>query len=205
MDAEFASDFSPIADHLKRWETGDNEARDELFQHVCGRFQRLVHKMLQSFPAVRRWEETGDVAQNALIRLYKSLDQIETKSVEHFFALSTVMIRRELIDLARRYQGPQGLGANHATWQKDDESKVGQGPDAPDQTHAPNRLAQWCELHEQIAALPKEEQQVCDLLWYQGIPQGQAAEILEISERTLKRRWQAVRLKLHRLLGGGWT
>ena len=35
-------------------------------------------------------------------------------SVRDFFRLAAALIRRELIDLARRYSGPMGLGANTA-------------------------------------------------------------------------------------------
>ena len=41
-----------------------------------------------------------------------------------------------------------------------------------------------------------------DLLYYQGLTQAEAAEVLGVSERTVKRRWQAARLALHDALGG---
>jgi RNA polymerase sigma-70 factor (ECF subfamily) len=73
-----------------------------------------------------------------------------------------------------------------------------------DVTYEPGRLAQWCELHEQIAALPEEEREVCELLWYQGLTQSEAAGVLAVSERTVKRRWQTVRLKLHEMFQGNF-
>jgi DNA-directed RNA polymerase specialized sigma24 family protein len=39
-------------------------------------------------------------------------------------------------------------------------------------------------------------------LWYQGLSQGEAAALLEVDVRTVKRRWQAARLKLGRVLPG---
>ena len=47
-----------------------------------------------------------------------------------------------------------------------------------------------------------EERELCDLLWYQGLTQPEAAALLDVPERTLKRRWQTVRLKLIDLLEG---
>ena len=41
-----------------------------------------------------------------------------------------------------------------------------------------------------------------DLLWYQGLTQAEAAQALGVPERTLRRRWQAIRLRLHHLLHG---
>jgi hypothetical protein len=43
---------------------------------------------------------------------------------------------------------------------------------------------------------------VCDLNWYQGLKQNEAAAVLNVSSRTVTRRWQAACLKLHRALQG---
>ncbi len=66
----------------------------------------------------------------------------------------------------------------------------------------PGRLAEWTGFHAQVEALPEEEREVFDLLFYQGLPQAEAAAVLGVSERTIKRRWQAARLALHEALGG---
>jgi RNA polymerase sigma-70 factor (ECF subfamily) len=69
-------------------------------------------------------------------------------------------------------------------------------------THEPQRLAAWSTFHEQIDALPTEEREVVDLLWYQGLSQAEAAEVLQVSERTIKRRWMSARLQLQDALHG---
>ena len=56
---------------------------------------------------------------------------------------------------------------------------------------APLRLAAWTELHEQVEALPPEEREAFDLLYYQDLPQAEAAQVLGVSLATLKRRWLA--------------
>jgi RNA polymerase sigma-70 factor (ECF subfamily) len=54
----------------------------------------------------------------------------------------------------------------------------------------------WSEFHAQVDGLPREERDVFDLLWYQGLTQAEAAAVLEISLRTVKRRWLAARVGL---------
>ena len=110
----------------------------------------------------------------------------------------------ELLDLARHYNGPQGQGAHHATWGPGDSSATGSdsGPAPHDPSDDPARLAAWGEFHERIGSLPDEERAVFDLIWYQGLSQAEAATLLNVSERTVKRRWQAARLKLHEALAG---
>ena len=203
------ADAPPLTLHvqtcLDRLRGGDQAARAELLGCACGRLRGLARKMLKGYPNVRRWEQTDDVLQNAAVRLYRALGQVKPASAADFFRLAALNIRRELLDLAKHYYGPRGQGAHHATWDSGDSSttRSDSGPAAPhDPSDDPARLAAWGEFHEQIGALPDEEREVFDLIWYQGLSQAEAAEVLGVSERTVKRRWQAARLKLHEALGG---
>src|SRR5207302_1154946 len=160
---------------------------------------RLTRKMLKGYPRVKRWEETDDVMQNATMRLYRSLLDVKPASAADFFRLAALNIRRELLDLAKHYYGPQGQGAKHATVGGGHDSENAPPPafDRPDSADEPARLAAWTEFHSQIERLPEEEREVFDLVWYQELSQAEAAELLKVSERTIKRRWQSARLKLH--------
>ena len=177
---------------LDRLRGGDEAASGELLSRACGRLRALARKMLKGFPKVRRWEESDDVLQNALVRLYRALKDVPPQGVPDFLRLAALNIRRELLDLARHYYGPHGRGARHATW----------GPAPADLAPEPSRLAAWSEFHERIGALPGEEREVFDLLWYQGLSQAEAAGLLNTSERTVKRRWQSARLRLHEAMRG---
>jgi len=189
---------------LDRIRGGDEAARGELLNCACERLRNLARKMLKGYPNVRRWEQTDDVLQNAAIRLHRTLQQLPVQTSLDFFRLAALHVRRELLDLARRYYGPQGQGAHHATWGPDDSSTTqsDSGLAPPDPSGEPARLAAWGEFHRQIGALPDEEREVFDLIWYQGLSQAEAAELLNVSERTIKRRWQAARLRLHEALEG---
>jgi RNA polymerase sigma-70 factor (ECF subfamily) len=174
-----------------------------LLKIACDRLSRLARKMLRSYPGVSRWEQTDDVLQNAAVRLCRSLDEVKPESVRSFFNLAAVQIRRELIDLARHYDGPQGLGRHHAGWIRSEGA--GDTPAPPDpgtDTDDPAQLADWTEFHRQVEALSGDEKEVFDLLWYQGLPQAEAAALLGVTERVVRYRWRAARLKLHERLGG---
>lgn len=182
---------------LARLRAGDPAALDGLLRHAGERLQRLTHQMLAGFPGVRRWAETDDVFQNALVRLLRALACVAPESPRAFLGLAAEQIRRELIDLSRHYYGPEGLGANHAT----------RAPDAPppekaDLSQEPARLAEWAELHRHIGDLPDDERELFGLLFYQGLRQTEAAELLGVTVRTVQRRWQTALLKLHRVLKG---
>jgi RNA polymerase sigma-70 factor (ECF subfamily) len=189
---------------IDRIKAGDPAAHAELLNHSCDRLRRLTRKMLRDFSGVRRWEDTDDVLQNALLRLHRALQTLPLESVEQFFRLAATQVRRELLDLARHYFGTEGPGAKHAT-----EGKV-TGPegsphsayDKASTTHDPDRLAAWSDFHAQIDALPDKEREVFDLLWYEGLSRAEVAQLLGLSEATVKKRWLSARLLLHEAMSG---
>jgi RNA polymerase sigma factor (sigma-70 family) len=187
---------------LDRLQAGDETARNKLIDCACQRLERLTRKMLRGYERVHRWEQTGDVLQNALMRLYRALSETHPASVTDFFRLAAVAIRRELLDLAKHYYGPRGMGANHASVARsplsDDDSPVAWEAVHHDE---PRHLAAWTEFHEQVSRLPDDERVLFDLLWYQELSQAEAAALLDVSERTVKRRWAAARLRLQEALG----
>lgn len=83
---KLASDFHPsepghlVMSHdaghttkLQRWldllRRGHADARNEVVDHACERLRNLTRRMLLGYRKLRRWSETDDVLQNALLRL----------------------------------------------------------------------------------------------------------------------------------------
>jgi len=189
---------------LRRAAAGDEAAVDALLRHSCDRLTRLTRRMLGDFRRVKRWADTEDVLQNALVRLYGALQDVTPSSLRDFYRLATLQIRRELIDLSRHYYGPQGHGRMHATNDENENDLDSKQPayEQADSSDGPARLAVWSEFHRQVDALPEEEREVFDLVWYQGLQHTDAASVLGVSARTVKRRWQSACLKLHAAMRG---
>jgi RNA polymerase sigma factor (sigma-70 family) len=187
---------------LDRMRGGDAAARSELLNAAGERLTRLARKMFHAEGRLRRWEDTGDVVQYAMLRLLRRLQNVTPGTTREFFRLAAGEIRRELIDLSRHYFGPHGPGTNH-----DSDAGLGASPeptpaiDPPDREQGPSDLAEWGEFHERAGALPEEERDVFDLVWYQGLSYVEAAEVLGVSARTVTRRWQAACLGLESVLG----
>jgi RNA polymerase sigma-70 factor (ECF subfamily) len=194
---------------LERLRQGDEaaseQARSEVIHHACGRLESLTRRMLRHYPRLRRWEQTGDVLQNSLLRLHRSLATVRPASAAAFYGLAAANIRRELIDLARHHFGPEGAARMHHT-----DADETAGADLPvanqeDPGGEPVTLQEWTEFHEAVQRLRVSEREVFDLLWYEGLTQGEAASALGVTERTVKNRWRNAKLELHRLLGDGPT
>ncbi len=201
MSAESShSNSVEFANCLARLKNGDKSARDEVLAIAGARLTRLARKMLRDFPGVRRWEQTDDVFQNAVLRLCRSLEHVVPDSTAGLMRLAARDIRCALIDLARHYGGPEGRGAHHAS--ASSISRLAEAGGPLSDTHEPTSLAYWTEFHQSVQQLPDEQQQVFDLIWYQGLTQEEAGSLLEINERTVQRRWRQACLSLHETLGG---
>ena len=169
---------------------GDDCARTELIAHACERLRTLTRRMLRGYPSLRCWEQTDDVFQNAMLRLYRGLVDVTPDSLAHFYNLAGQQIRRELLDLAKHHAR---LDGHRQQWQERHR------PELPDE---PASLVEWSEFHRQVESLPDEERQVFTLIWYEELSQGEAAKVLGLSVRTVIRRWQSARVRLARALYG---
>lgn len=172
-------------------------AFDELLILVSGRLRALARKMLARYPHVRRWEETDDVLQAVLMRLHRSLSAVRPDTSRAFFGLAITQIRRTLIDLSRHYYGAQGKGANHHTdaggrAADDAGGALHTTPDAEE----PGSLGEWTAFHEAVEQLPEEVRETFSLFWYGGLTQREAADVLNIAERTVIRRMIRARIAL---------
>lgn len=189
---------------LSRWKDGDEGAAEELMAHSQHRLRKLAQKLLSGKPHVRRWQQTDDVLQNALVRLHRSLKNVKPDSKRAFTALAAKQIRRELCDMARSLYGAEGLGRHHKS-QPLRGGETSYSPVAYDRADSRTGVEgqiEMAELHLAVGKLSAEEREVFDLVFYQGMKQAEVAELLNVSEKTVKRRWRDARLSLNRLVGG---
>lgn len=185
---------------LERLRQGDGAARDRLVALAQERFVRLARTMLRRYPQVARWEQTDDLLQAALFRLYRSLAEVQPEGVAHFDRLAAVQIRRELIDLARRYSGPEGEGANHHTDGSDPRERLAQLEGEAAASDRPETLEDWTAFHEAVGRLPEPERHVVELVWYRGLSQAEASAVLGVAPKTVQRRWASARLLIREAL-----
>jgi RNA polymerase sigma factor (sigma-70 family) len=189
---------------LDRLRAGDESARDALIEHACERLRRLTRRLKQDFPGIRRVHQTDDVFQEAVMRLYRSLQDVQPENVRAFMGLAATQIRRQLIDVARKFSGPEGIGANQDTNAGRDGQSSGGVPryEKAQDTAGPATLLLWTEFHQHVGQLPDEEREIFDLIFYQELSQADAAQMVGVSERTIKRRWRSAKLLLHDVMDG---
>ena len=144
-----------------RLKTGDQSAFNEVVQLFGEKFKAQVRRMLSKYPGVRRWEETDDVYQTLLIKLHRSLSEVNVSSPAEIFAIASTQIRRTLIDLARHYFGKRGVGRNHFS---DDQNLQPDGNPQINQKESPSSepesIEQWSEFHSAVESLETDQKEV---------------------------------------------
>lgn len=189
---------------LSRLDGNDPRARSELLEHARRRLALLAQRMFDSYPPLHRREDVEDVLQEAMARLWKSLEEVRPENIAGFMGLAALQIRRALRDLARAH-----FGREHGEKEFGDRRPVVNGTNGhtfdrhpANGTWHPEQLACWSEFHAAADRLPEPERTTFDLLYYHELPQAEVAALMNLSERQVRRHWQSARRHLHRTLEG---
>jgi len=194
------NDTAYLQQLLDRLQSGEDTARAALLEHSMERLRMLARRMFNKGDGLRGLYETDDVLQPALLRLHRALAQIKPPTVRELVGLAARQVRFVLGDLARgaskdrrvSYMGEAVPGENAGA------------PEPQDRTGEPSSLVEWGEFHARIERLPEDEKEMFDLLFYEEMTQEEAAQLLGVSLRTVKRRWQSARLRLQDAMRGEW-
>jgi RNA polymerase sigma-70 factor (ECF subfamily) len=177
---------------------GDDSAWTAFLVQFRERMERLTHSMLRRFPAVHGHAEADDILQNALIRLLRTVRELQPSSIEALFGLLAEQLRRELLDLARRFHRDRhNIVLGTSVPREDDVMPSSNLLACIDES---DDIEQWFWFHEEVGRLPAIEREVVALTFYHGWTQAEVAELFHISERTVRRRWETALIKLGRAL-----
>jgi hypothetical protein len=132
---------------LVRIREKDKAAFGELVCYFERRLEELASRMLKGFPRIAAREQTGDILQEALLRLNTALKALvagddgpagaKTFHGADFFRFAALQIRRELLDLANYHD-------HHPADPLPDAASIRPA----NATWDPRRLAEWSEFHQ---------------------------------------------------------
>src|SRR5207244_11941126 len=94
---------SELQQLLDRVRSGDAAGRTELLELAYERLRLLARKMFhQDFPRLGNLHETESILHEAVLRLFRALQDVQPPSVRDFLTFSAAQIRRVLLDMARQ-------------------------------------------------------------------------------------------------------
>lgn len=187
-----------IQRQIESLNAGDDNARKALLDFAHHRLQALTARIFHSdFHRLRHHEETAGIISELYLRLNRRLEGQQFEDVGHFMRWSACEIRFLLVDMIRRYTG-RGNRPEQVSLRvrNDSTSSLGIGEPFEDAQH----LLFWYAFHDAIKELPKPDQELVELIWFQNLSQAEVATILGVSISTIKKRWRIARIQIQRAL-----
>jgi RNA polymerase sigma-70 factor, ECF subfamily len=176
---------------LQAWSEGDPRALDRLTPIVYDELHRLARRyMRQERPG--HGLQTTALVHEAYLRLV-GYTRMRWQNRAHFFAVSAQVMRRVLVDYARRQNLKRGGGLPHLSLDDGEPCR-------------PEPLDRILALHDALDALTTldpRKARVVELRFFGGLTVQEVGEVLEISAVTVMRDWSSAKAWLYRELGGG--
>jgi RNA polymerase sigma-70 factor (ECF subfamily) len=186
--AERGQDISAL---IAAWGGGDEEALSRLMALLYAELRRIARQHLGRRRAGQTLESAA-VANEAYLKLVRA-GSVRCENRVHFLALCSQIIRRILVDHARR-RGYAKRGGN-AMRVPLDEALAG----------VEERGIEVLALDEALESLSKidaRKSRVVELRYFGGLSVEETAEVLEISPETAKRDWRMAKAWLFGKLTG---
>ncbi len=174
------------------WSKGDRGAAERLMPLIYDELRQIARGYLRRERADHTLQATG-LVHEAYLRL---VDQTATswQNRAQFFGVAACVMRRVLVDHARRHRAEKRGG----DWEKvefDDALAAGL-PRSLD-------LVALDDALQQLTRVDPRQSQVVELRFFGGLTTEEAAEVLEVSPRTIKREWRRARAWLYREIRRG--
>ena len=175
---------------LRAWSEGDQSALEKLMPIVYDELHRLARRHMRRERAGHSLQTTA-LVNEAYIRLvdYK---RMQWSDRAHFFAVSAQLMRRILVEHARRHNLKRGRGVHHVSL--DEAVLVGGAPGAD--------LVALDDALNALARVDPRKVQVVELRFFGGLSVEETATVLKVSPVTVRRDWSSAKIWLYRELTG---
>ena len=179
-----------ISQLLRAWSDGDQLALRDLTPVVYAELRRLAHRYMRGERSNHSLQTTA-LVNEAYMRLvdYK---RMQWQNRAHFFAVSAQVMRRILVEHARRHNLKRGRGVQHVSL--DEAVLVSRGPSA-------DLVALDDALHA-LARVDPRKVRVVEMRFFAGLSVEETAIVLKVSPVTVRRDWNSAKIWLYRELTG---
>lgn len=173
---------------LIAWRQGDDRALEELIPLVYEELHRMAERHLRHERPDHTLQPTA-IVNEAYIRLLSRQDE-DWQNRTHFFAVAAQSMRRILVEHARARHAKK-RGGQGTRWLLDTAAMT--EPREIDLIAVDDALLKLAEFDPQ-------QGRIVELRFFGGLTEDQAAEVLETSSRTVRRKWTLAKAFLYREL-----
>jgi RNA polymerase sigma factor (TIGR02999 family) len=174
--------LSETTDLLRQWAMGDEAALDRLMPRVYRELRRVAgHIMKQENPGATL--QPTALVHEAYLKLIE-VDKANWQDRAHFFAVASQMMRRILVDSARK-RGAAKRGGQAVRVELDELPDLNGGRG--------DQLIALDEALDRLAQLDARKARVVELRFFGGLSAAETAAVLSVSEDTVLRDWRFAR------------
>ena len=182
---------SNVSTLLRAWTNGDQGAIHALTPIVYDELHRLARRYMRGETRNHSLQATA-LVNEAYLRL-ADYTRMQWQDRAHFFAVSAQVMRRILVEHARRHNQKRGGGIQHVSL--DEALMVGGGRAGDiDLVALDNALIA-------LARIDPRKEQIVEMRFFGGQTVEEIAQVLKLSTGTVKRDWRAAKAWLYRELG----
>ena len=175
---------------LKRYGNGDQEALAELIPQVYDELRRLASSYLRG-ERVDHTLQTTALVHEAYLRLVDQ-KQVEWNNRNHFFGVAAQMMRRILVDHARKHVSLKRGGSF---------ARISLEQAAVFSRERPRELIAVDELLTRLASLDPQGSRIVELRFFAGLSLEETAEVTGLSTAKVRREWTAAKAWFTREMG----
>ena len=179
-----------ITQLLNQLRNGNREAESRLIERVYDELRRLAANYMRRERPDHTLQPTA-LVHEAYFKLVRQHD-VNWQNRAHFFALAARVMRRILVDHARRHKPKAPLDTPHQAL----VDKV-----LSYSRKDPGELLAVDQALSRLAELYPRQSAVVEMRFFGGLSEGEIAEVLGIAVRTVKRDWRFARARLYADLG----
>lgn len=189
-DSPSGTDVSVL---LRAWSGGDQTALERLTPIVYRELHRLAGRYMRRERPGHSLQTTA-LVNEAYMRLV-GYTRMRWQDRAHFFAVAAQVMRRILVEHARRHNLKRGGDVPHVAL--DQAALVGADADVD--------LVALDDAMTALARVDPRKMQVVEMRFFGGLSVDETAEVLGISPVTVKRDWRMAKAWLYRELADGTT
>ncbi|MGB7201052.1 MAG: sigma-70 family RNA polymerase sigma factor [Pyrinomonadaceae bacterium] len=178
-----------ITQVLHDWNNGNEAAKEQLLPLVYDELRRQARSLMSRERIGHTLQPTA-LVHEAFLRISEQTG-IEWQNRSHFYGIASRLMRQILVDHARSHAaGKRGNGVIHFSV---DDVQI------PVEQRAHSILA-IDEVLDRLAKLDEQQANIVEMRFFGGMTNGEIADSLGISQRTVSRDWETARLWLYREL-----
>jgi RNA polymerase sigma factor (TIGR02999 family) len=191
MENALADPMADVTELLVQWSEGDPGALDRLAPIVYDELLRLARLRLSGERPDLTLQPTA-LVHEAYLKLMNQV-RLSWKNRAHFFAIAATIMRRILIDDARRRKADKRGGGVRITLDEKIDVAEAKGPDV---------LALDLAL-QSLARIDERKSRIIELKYFGGLTTEEIASVTGFSVTTIGRDLRLAHAWLHRQISGG--